>query len=79
MEVFKNGEEFKGLLNSAKVLDVNLFISDDGFIVIEKKTDIKFVSIQFQPKWNEFSKAFWVPIILKKMNIVAEEGNKIIY
>ena len=70
MEGFKNSEEFKGLLQSAKVLDVKLEISDAGWIVMEKQRKDQYSSNQMLPDWKVFDKYFWVPIILKKMNLL---------
>lgn len=70
MEGFKNSEEFAGLLQSAKVLDVKLEISDAGWIVMEKQRKDQYSSNQILPDWKVFDKHFWVPIILKKMNLL---------
>jgi hypothetical protein len=73
MEGFIKSTEFAGLKQSAAILEVTLRIDDNGFVVIEKFRENSHVVDSFLPVWKPFDKNFWVPVILKKMNIVANQ------
>jgi hypothetical protein len=62
---FKNSTEWQGLQQSAKVLDVQL-------TWINKNFKRNFNSMHsLSPKWEIFDKNFFIPIILKYMDILA--------
>lgn len=70
MEKFIASSEWKGLQESAKVLDVKLAMNE-GFIRIDKHIEGGHYSHSILPEWNDFDKHFWVPVILKFLNVAA--------